>query len=128
VSIRTRTGLVLAMGLQRLVELRISARNRTVAGHGEQASPSTYPVMVAVHVALFAESVWPRPARRIPRALEFGALIGLAASAGLRVWVICTLGANRNVMAHVRQGYAARMAAKASSCILCFPRLAYSAS
>ncbi len=91
------------MGLQRLAELGISARNRAVAGHGEQASPSTYPAMVAVHVALFAVSVWPRPTRRIPRALEVGALFGLATSAGLRVWVIRTLGANWNVTAHVRR-------------------------
>jgi len=100
---RARTGLVLAMGVQRLVELRISARNRRVAGHGEQASPSTYPAMVAVHGALFAVSAWPRPARSIPRLVELGALAGLAASAGLRVWVIRTLGASWNVTAHVRQ-------------------------
>ncbi len=101
-STRARTGLVLAMGLQRLAELRISARNRAAAGGGEQASPSTYPAMVAVHVALFAVSGWPRPGRRIPRALEVLALSGLATSAALRIWVIGTLGTSWNVTAHVR--------------------------
>ena len=40
---RARTALVLANGAQRLVELRISARNRAAMGRAEQASPSTYP-------------------------------------------------------------------------------------
>jgi methyltransferase len=102
VTTRARTGLVLAMGLQRIAELRISARNRAAAGEGTQASPSTYPVMVAVHLALFAVSIWPRPARKVPRALEAGALLGLAGSSGLRLWVIRTLGAGWNVTTHVR--------------------------
>ncbi len=101
-STRARTGLVLAMGMQRLIELRISALNRAAAVGGEQASPSTYPAMVAAHLALFAVSIWPRPGRRIPRAVELAALSGLAASAGMRVWVIRTLGTSWNVTAHVR--------------------------
>jgi len=92
------------MGLQRLVELRISARNRSAAlGGAEQASASTFPLMVAAHAALFAVSAWPRPRRRVPRAVEVCAVIGLAASAGLRIWVIRTLGADWNVTAHVRE-------------------------
>jgi methyltransferase len=98
---RARTALVLATGAQRLVELRISARNRAGLGRAEQASPSTYPVMVAVHVALFAVSAWPRPGRRVSRPVEIAALVGLAASAGLRLWVIHTLGTSWNVTAHV---------------------------
>jgi methyltransferase len=98
---RARTVLVLANGAQRLVELRISARNRARLGHAEQASPSTYPAMVAAHVALFAVSVWPRPGRRVPRSVEIAALAGLAAATGLRLWVIRTLGTSWNVTAHV---------------------------
>jgi methyltransferase len=98
---RARTALVLATGAQRLVELRISARNRAGLGRAEQASPSTYPVMVAVHVALFAVSAWPRAGRRVSRPVEIAALVGLAASAGLRLWVIRTLGTSWNVTAHV---------------------------
>lgn len=96
-----RTALVLAMGVQRLAELRISARNRRTMGRAEQAAPATYPLMVGAHLALFAVSAWPRPARRVPRAVECAALFGLAVSACLRVWVIRTLGDDWNVTAHV---------------------------
>jgi methyltransferase len=98
---RARTALVLASGLQRLAELRISARHRRTMGPADQAAPGTYPLMVGAHVALFAVSAWPRPARRVPRAVACAALIGLAASAGLRIWVIRTLGDGWNVTAHV---------------------------
>lgn len=97
-------GLVLVSGAQRLVELRISARNRSRSGPGAQASPRTYPAMVAAHLALFATSAWPRPGRQVPRPVRTAALLGLAASAGLRLWVIRTLGADWNVTAHVRPG------------------------
>jgi methyltransferase len=98
---RARTALVLATAAQRLVELRISKRNRVALGRAEQASPSTYPAMVAVHVLLFAVSLWPRAGRRVSRPVEIVALAGLAASAGLRLWVIRTLGTTWNVTAHV---------------------------
>lgn len=98
---RARTALVLTAGAQRLVELRISARNRARLVRAEQASPSTYPAMVAAHVALFAVSAWPRPGRRVSRPIEVTAVLGLAASAALRLWVIRTLGDGWNVTAHV---------------------------
>jgi len=96
-----RSALVLATASQRLVELRISSRNRARLPRAEQASPATYPVMVAVHVALFAVSAWPRRGRRVSRPVEVAALLGLAASAGLRLWAIRTLGESWNVTAHV---------------------------
>jgi methyltransferase len=99
---RARTALVLGMGVQRLVELRISARHRAAIGSADQASRSTYPLMVAAHVALFAVCAWPRPQRHVPRLVEAASLLGLGASAGLRVWVIRTLGDDWNVTAHVR--------------------------
>jgi methyltransferase len=102
VTARARTALVLGLGAQRLIELRISARNRKTFGSAEQASRSTYPVMVATHVALFAVCAWPRPQRRVPRPVAFAALLGLGASACLRIWVIRTLGDDWNVTAHVR--------------------------
>jgi methyltransferase len=101
---RARTALVLATGAQRLAELRISARNRARQGHAEQASPGTYPLMVATHVALFAISAWPRSGRRVPRSVEVVALGGLAASTALRLWVIRSLGSGWNVTAHVAPG------------------------
>jgi methyltransferase len=99
---RARTGLVLAAGAQRLIELRISARNRRTIGSAEQASRSTYPLMVGTHIALFAVSAWPRPGRRVPRSVEVAALLGLGVATGLRLWVIRTLGDDWNVTAHVR--------------------------
>ena len=99
---RARTALVIATGAQRLVELRVSARNRAALGRAEQASPSTYPLMVAAHVALFAVSAWPRRGRHVSRRVQGFAIVGLAASAGLRAWVIRTLGTEWNVTAHVR--------------------------
>jgi methyltransferase len=60
--------------------------------------------MVAVHVALFAVSAWPRAGRRVSRPVEIAALVGLAAAAGLRLWVIQTLGSSWNVTAHVSPG------------------------
>ncbi|MGA7986983.1 MAG: isoprenylcysteine carboxylmethyltransferase family protein [Candidatus Dormiibacterota bacterium] len=99
---RGRTALALGLGAQRLVEVRISARNRAAAGTADQASPSTYPLMVAANVALFAVSAWPRRGRRIPRAIEVAALAGLGAATGLRLWVIRTLREDWNVTAHVR--------------------------
>lgn len=98
---RTRTAVVLATGAQRLVELRLSARNRAGEGPAEQAAASTYPVMVAAHVGLFAVCAWPRRGRKVSRPIEAAALAGLAAATGLRVWAIRTLGTSWNVTAHV---------------------------
>jgi methyltransferase len=102
--VRARTALVLGLGAQRLIELRISARNRKTIGDADQASRSTYPLMVLTHLALFAVCAWPRPRRRVPRPLEIAALLGLGAATGLRLWVIRTLGDDWNVTAHVRPG------------------------
>ena len=101
---RARTALVVVMGLQRLAELRISARNRRNTGPAYQAAPATYPLIVAAHIALFAVCAWPRPSRRVARAVELAAIAGVAASVGLRSWVIRTLGDDWNVTAHVRPG------------------------
>jgi methyltransferase len=98
---RTRTALVIATGAQRLVELRLSARNRAGERPSEQAAASTYPVMVAAHVALFAVCAWPRRGRQVPRPIEAAALAGLAAATALRLWAIRTLGTSWNVTAHV---------------------------
>jgi methyltransferase len=98
---RTRTALVVATGAQRLVELRLSARNRAGEGPAEQAAASTYPVMVAAHVALFTVCAWPRRGRQVSRRVEAAALVGLVAATGLRLWAIRTLGRSWNVTAHV---------------------------
>jgi methyltransferase len=98
---RARFVLVLVTGAQRLIELRLSTRNRAAAGPAEQAAASTYPVMVATHAALFCVCAWPRRGRHVGKALEGAALVGLAAATGLRLWSIRTLGTSWNVTAHV---------------------------
>ena len=98
---RARTAVVAVTAAQRLVELRLSARNRAGLGEAEQAAASTYPVMVATHVALFVVCALPRPGRRVAKPVEAAALVGLAAATALRVWAIRSLGTSWNVTAHV---------------------------
>jgi methyltransferase len=57
--------------------------------------------MVATHAGLFAVCAWPRR-RRVPRAVEIAALLGVGAAISLRFWVIRTLGDDWNVTGHVR--------------------------
>ena len=105
-SPRGRTALVCALGVQRLFEMRLSARNRGRSGPASQASPRTYPAMVAVHVTLFAVCGWRRRGRRVSVPLEIVALTGVATALALRTWVIRSLGASWNVTAHVEPGLA----------------------
>jgi methyltransferase len=65
------------------------------------ASPRTYPVMVAAHVALFITAAWPRRARSLPKWLEVVAFAGVAGAVCLRLSVIRVLGESWNVTAHV---------------------------
>jgi len=98
---RSRTAVVALLAAQRLAEVRYSARNRARGGDGSQASAATFPVMVAVHVALFVAAGWPRRTRNVPRALEAIALAGVAGATCLRLSVIRSLGENWNITAHV---------------------------
>ena len=101
-SARNKAFLVAGLATQRLLELRVSKRNRAQSsGAAEQASAETYPLMVAVHAALFAACAWPRRGRRVSRPVQVAALSGLAAAVALRLWVIRTLGDAWNVTAHV---------------------------
>ncbi|MDQ2959895.1 MAG: hypothetical protein M3R48_02435 [Candidatus Dormibacteraeota bacterium] len=100
-STPARTALVAVLAAQRVAELRRSSRNRVQAGDGTPASPETYPLMVAAHVALFATAIRPRRRRRIPVAVEASALAGVAGAVALRLWVVGTLGETWNVTAHV---------------------------
>jgi methyltransferase len=99
---RNRYPLLLTLvGLQRLRELALSSRLERNLEGGRQAAARSYPVMVALHVALFAAplcelAVW----RRRPRApvLWVGVLGGATA---LRWWCIHTLGPAWNARALV---------------------------
>jgi methyltransferase len=98
---RRRAVLVGLLAAQRMAELRRSAGNRKRGGAGVPASPRTYPLMVAAHVALFVTAAWPRRARRVPQWVELVALTGVAGATCLRISVIRALGESWNVTAHV---------------------------
>jgi len=99
-SRRGRVALVAGLGGMRLAEVVWSARNLRRAGEAEQAAPRSFPVMVAVNVALFGLCIVPRR-RRPPLGVELAALTGLLAAVGLRLWVIGCLGPAWNIKASV---------------------------
>ena len=102
-SRRRRWALAAGLGGMRLAELAWSARNLRRAGGGGQAAPRSFPLMVAVNVALFGLCLVPRR-RRPPLGLELAALTALLGAVGLRLWVIACLGPAWNVKAVVPEG------------------------
>ena len=91
------TALVALVALERLVELRIAARNlrRARAAGGIEAGAGHYPVMVALHTLLLGAclaEVWLLPRPFVPW-LALTMLGLLVAAALIRLWVIRTLGA-----------------------------------
>jgi methyltransferase len=90
------TCLVAVVGLTRLLELRLSARNIAIQrsrGAVEVAS-GHYPVMVAVHVGFLAAcplEVWVLDRPWIP-ILGLPMMVLFGAATGLRVWAISALG------------------------------------
>ena len=96
VSLLAFTGLVLVVGIERLLELRLSRRNERIqfAAGGIEYGAGHYPIMVALHVGLFAGSVtesWLLSRPFIPL-LGFSMLALLFVAALGRFWVISTLG------------------------------------
>jgi len=89
------------VGLQRLRELLLSRRLERALAAGPRAAARSYPLMVALHVALFVAPLCEIAAsRRRPRAplLWIGVLGGATA---LRWWSIRSLGGAWNVRAVV---------------------------
>jgi methyltransferase len=89
------------VGLQRLRELVLSSRLERNVKAGRQAAARSYPVMVALHVALFAAPLCELAvSKRRPRAplLWVGVLGGATA---LRWWCISALGPAWNARALV---------------------------
>ncbi len=97
--------LVAALAIQRGLELLRSRRlavRRAGAGSGAPAAPRSYPVMVAVHLALFIwpiRSRWRRP--RPPLSVRVASAALLLAATGLRLWAIRALGPSWDVQARV---------------------------
>lgn len=87
---------VAAVAVQRLVELRVSARHerRLRARGAVEAGAGHYPWMVALHTGLLIAApleVW-LLGRPLLAALALVSAVALAAATGLRYWTIRTLG------------------------------------
>ncbi len=87
---------VAAVGAQRLLEVRVSARHARalLARHGVEAGRAHLPAMIALHVLLLCAApleAWllARPFRPL---LAIPALAAFAAAQALRYWAIRTLG------------------------------------
>ena len=90
------TGLVAAVAVGRLLELRIARRNaeRTLARGGFEVGQGHYRVMVALHAAWLAAcpaEVWLLDRALVPPRAA-AALVALAVAVALRWWAIATLG------------------------------------
>jgi len=84
-----------AVSVQRLLELRLSRRNRLrlLARGGKVARPETYRAMVALHVLFLFSLAWESYPWRIPLdARTAGCFGALAAVTALRYWAIASLG------------------------------------
>lgn len=89
-------GYLLLLAAERLVELRVSARNarRLLATGGVEAGRGHYPVMVLFHAAFLAACaleplLLPRP---WPAAASLAALAAALLAQGLRWWAVAALG------------------------------------
>jgi methyltransferase len=90
------TGLILAVGLERVAELVVSERHRRwsmVAG-GVESGAGHYPVMVVLHTGLLAGALLEVLALHRPFLpwLGWPMLVLVLAAQGLRWWCVATLG------------------------------------
>lgn len=94
------TGLIALVGVERLVELRLSKRNAAWAFErgAKEYGQGHYPFMTVFHTAFLVACVaepWLLD-RAFPGALGFVALSLAVAAQGLRYWAITTLGPRWN--------------------------------
>jgi methyltransferase len=102
------TALVLAVGIERLVELAVSKRHAAWAfSHGgEEFGRGHFPAMVVLHTALLVGAVaevWMLDRPFLP-ILGWAALVVVIASQSLRWWCIATLGRQWNTRVIVVPG------------------------
>lgn len=100
--------LVLATGLERLVELVVSARNArwSLARGGRESGRGHFPAMVALHTGLLVACVAEAALADRPFLpwLGWPALVLVLASQGLRWWCIAVLGPRWNTRVIVVPG------------------------
>ncbi|GAA4427382.1 isoprenylcysteine carboxylmethyltransferase family protein [Georgenia halophila] len=94
------TVLVLAVGCERLAELRVARRNAawSFARGGVESGSGHYPVMVVLHTGLLLGAlaeVWLRRPDAVP-ALAWPMLVLAVGAQALRWWCIATLGPRWN--------------------------------
>jgi len=102
------TALVLAVGVERLVELAVSKRHAAWAFSrgGEEFGRGHFPAMVALHTALLVGAMaemWMLDRPFLP-ILGWAALVVVIASQSLRWWCIATLGRQWNTRVIVVPG------------------------
>ena len=102
------TLLILAVAVERIVELRVSQRNLqwSFARGGIEFGRSHYPFMVALHVFLLVGSllevwIWQKP---LIAALSWAMFAVVLAAQGLRWWCIATLGKRWNTLVVIVPG------------------------
>lgn len=100
--------LILAVGLERLVELVVSKRHASwaLANGGREYGRSHYPYMVAIHTALLigcVVEVWLLDRPFLPW-LGWPMLAVVLLSQGLRWWCVATLGKRWNTLVIVIPG------------------------
>jgi methyltransferase len=90
------TGLILAVGLERVAELGVSERHRrwSMAAGGVESGAGHYPVMVVLHTGLLAGALLEALALHRPFLpwLGWPMLVLVLAAQGLRWWCVATLG------------------------------------
>ena len=86
--------LILAVGIERLVELVVAQRNArwSFAQGGKEFGRGHYPVMVVLHTGLLAGCLVEAVYRPFVPALGWPMLVVVLAAQGLRWWCIATLG------------------------------------
>jgi methyltransferase len=90
------TGLILAVGLERVAELGVSERHRrwSMAAGGVESGAGHYPVMVVLHTGLLGGALLEALALHRPFLpwLGWPMLVLVLAAQGLRWWCVATLG------------------------------------
>ncbi len=103
------TFLILAVGIERLFELKVANRNRSwsLQQGGQEHSSGHYPFMVVIHTALLfgaLAEVWIFK-RSVDAVMAVSMLVLVICAQGLRWWVIKTLGPMWNTRIIVVPGF-----------------------